>query len=281
MVYVRAKRVKSDQYLYLVRSVWDPKKATSRQEIVKYLGKASGVVKDDIPPEYRDDPKILAALAAHSPEDAKKRQDTIARAKAGLFGALVRGSIADGTRIYEDHARLFSPASFFERVLRPVMHKVGEDWAAGRMSIATEHVASNVAQALVRSAMEGVTGSGRRKKKVVICVPAGEEHRIGCDVLEAYLSAKGFLVYNMGTSVPTESILGFIKKNKPDAVLLSITLPENIAAGGRLARKIRERTGTRVLAGGYAFADGAAGFDGPVIKDARLDGVPRALAGTA
>ena len=49
MVYIRAKKVKSDQYLYLVKSVWDSKKSTSKQEIVKYLGKASEVVKDDIP----------------------------------------------------------------------------------------------------------------------------------------------------------------------------------------------------------------------------------------
>jgi len=40
MVYIRAKKVKADQYLYLVKSVWDSKKSTSKQEIVKYLGKA-------------------------------------------------------------------------------------------------------------------------------------------------------------------------------------------------------------------------------------------------
>jgi len=49
MVYIRAKKVKSDQYLYLVKSIWDSKKSTSKQEIVKYLGKATEVVKDDIP----------------------------------------------------------------------------------------------------------------------------------------------------------------------------------------------------------------------------------------
>ncbi|MBT3685501.1 MAG: histidine kinase, partial [Nitrosopumilus sp.] len=47
MVYIRFKKVKSEQYLYLVKSVWDSKKKTSKQEIIKYLGKASLVVKDD------------------------------------------------------------------------------------------------------------------------------------------------------------------------------------------------------------------------------------------
>jgi len=58
MVYIRAKKIKSDQYLYLVKSVWDAKKNTSKQEIVKYLGKSSDVVNDDLPIDYRNDPKI-------------------------------------------------------------------------------------------------------------------------------------------------------------------------------------------------------------------------------
>ena len=38
MVYIRSKSVKGDKYLYLVKSVWDSKKSTSKQEIIKYLG---------------------------------------------------------------------------------------------------------------------------------------------------------------------------------------------------------------------------------------------------
>jgi len=67
MVYIRAKTVKSDQYLYLVKSVWDSKKNTSKQETIKYLGKATHVLNDDIPIDYRNDPKILSGLAKYNP----------------------------------------------------------------------------------------------------------------------------------------------------------------------------------------------------------------------
>ena len=67
MVYIRAKKIKSDQYLYLVKSVWDAKKNTSKQEIVKYLGKSSDVVNDDLPIDYRNDPKILSVIAKYNP----------------------------------------------------------------------------------------------------------------------------------------------------------------------------------------------------------------------
>ena len=81
MVYIRAKKVKKDQYLYLVKSVWDSKKNTSKQQIVKYLGKASEVIKEDIPLEFRNNAKILSVLSTHNPKDIQKKEDAINRAK--------------------------------------------------------------------------------------------------------------------------------------------------------------------------------------------------------
>jgi hypothetical protein len=43
----------------LVRTRWDKEDNTSKQEIIKYLGKASDVTLADIPAELRKDPKIL------------------------------------------------------------------------------------------------------------------------------------------------------------------------------------------------------------------------------
>ena len=72
------------------------------------------------------------------------------------------------------------------------MTKVGSDWESGKLSIATEHVASNVAQTLVKIIMEQVSVAGN-KKKILLCVPVGEEHHMGC-VFETYLTIKGFKV---------------------------------------------------------------------------------------
>ena len=49
MVDLRKKKVKGMDYLYLVRSVWNRKKKTSRQVTVKYLGESTSVTRDDIP----------------------------------------------------------------------------------------------------------------------------------------------------------------------------------------------------------------------------------------
>ena len=277
MVYLRAKKVKSDNYLYLVKSVWDSKKNTSKQEIVKYLGKASEVVKDDIPIDYRNDPKILSALALHNPDDIEKREESTKKSKQILYKKLTDGDIKSSVKIYEEYIKIFNSADFFDKILRPVMSKIGDDWANNRISIATEHVASNVAQTLVKIIMDQVTGMVN-KKKILVCVPVGEEHHLGCDVLETYLSIKGFKVYNMGTSIPTESILSFIESNKPDVILVSITLEDNIPAGQRLVKKIKEQYNIPILIGGFALqSKKIPKFEATVISDIPLDEIPKIL----
>lgn len=277
MVYIRAKKVKSDQYLYLVKSVWDSKKNTSKQEIVKYLGKASDVDKDDIPIDYRNDPKVLSVLAKFNPKDIKKREDASKKSKQQLYKKLADGDIQSSLKIYEEYIKTFNAADFFDKILKPVMYKIGDDWVNGKISIATEHVASNVAQTLVKIIMDQVSGTAS-KSKILICVPLGEEHHLGCDVLETYLSIKGFKVYNMGTSIPTESILSFINTNKPDIVFLSITLEDNLAAGQRLVNKIKEQFDIPILVGGFALqSDKIPKFDAKVISDASLEEIPKLI----
>ena len=277
MVFIRAKKVKSDQYLYLVKSIWDSKRSTSKQEIVKYLGKASDVIKDDIPVEFRNDAKILSVLASYNPEDIQKREDSTKKSKQQLFKKLTEGNIEECIKIYKNYVEIFNISDFFDKILRPVMSKIGEDWETGKLAIATEHVASNIAQTLVKIIMEQSSGTGN-KKKVMICVPVGEEHHIGCDVLETYLTIKGFKVFNMGTSIPTESIMEFINMKKPDIILISITIQDNILAGQRLAKKIRGQSKIPILVGGYAMQiEKAPKFEGNVIGNTSLEDIPKIL----
>ena len=277
MVYIRAKKVKSDQYLYLVKSVWDSKKSTSKQEIIKYLGKASEVVKEDIPMDYRNDPKILSVLSSYNPKDIKKREDAGKKAKQQLYRKLTEGNIQESVKIYEEYIKTFNTSDFFDKILKPTMYRVGDEWATGKISIATEHVASNVAQTLVKIIMDTVS-SARNKKKILICIPIGEEHRLGCDVMETYLSIKGFKVYNMGVSMPTESILSFIDNNKPEVIFVSITLEDNLMAGQRLVKKIKDHANIPVLIGGYAFqSKKIPKFSGAIIPDCGLEELPKVL----
>jgi len=277
VVYIRVKKVKGDQYLYLVKSVWDSKKSTSKQEIIKYLGKASQVIKDDIPVEYRDNAKVLSVLASHNPQDIKKREEASEKSRKQLYKKLTDGDINSSIQIYDDYIKIFNSADFFDKILKPVMYQIGDEWANNKISIATEHVASNVAQTLVKIIMDKGTTSGN-KKKILLCVPVGEEHHLGCDVIETFLTSKGYKVFNMGTSIPSESVLHFIEHNNPDIIMISITLEDNLKAGQRLIKKIKENFKIPVVVGGYALEqEKIPKFDAKVFANSTLNELPKLI----
>ena len=277
MVYLRAKTIKSEKYLYLVKSVWDSKKSTSKQQTIKYLGKASLVESDDIPVDYRNDSKILSALSKYSPKDIKKRNNASEKVKQKLYKKIIEGDIQESVKIYEEYVKIFNTVDFFDKILKPVMSKIGSDWQSGKISIGTEHVASNIAQTLVKGIFEQVNVRVK-KKTILICVPIGEEHHLGCDVLETYLSMNEFKVFNMGTSVPTESILNFIEYNDPDIVLLSITIKDNLKSGQRLVRKINKEFDVPIFVGGLATqGKNIPKFDGEIIDNLSLYGIKKKI----
>ncbi len=274
LVYLRVKKVKSDQYLYLVKSKWDSKRNTSKQEIIKYLGKASGVNKEDIPPEYRNDPKILSVLSKTNPHDIKKREATIKKAQKELYKKLTEGELQAALQIHNDYP-MFDSILFLDKILTPVMYKIGDDWASNKISVATEHVATNVAQSIVKIILDRISVNCN-KKKVLLCVPTGEEHHLGCDVIETYLSSKGYRVKNISASAPTESILNFIHHFKPELIFISITLEDNIKPGQRLVKKIKDKVNTPIFVGGFAIkSEGKHNFDCETIQDASLDDIQK------
>ena len=277
MVYLRAKTIKSEQYLYLVKSVWDSKKNTSKQQTIKYLGKASLVVSDDIPIDYRNDTKILSGLTKYIPKDIEKRNNALEKIKKKLYKKITQGDIQESLKIYEEFIKFFNIVDFFDKILKPVMSKVGSDWENGKISVGVEHVASNIAQTLVKGIMEQANGR-TTNKKILICVPVGEEHHLGCDVLETYLSMNGFKVFNMSTSAPTESILNFIDDNNPDMILLSITISDNLKSGQRLVRKIKQEFDIPIFVGGLAVqGKNIPKFDGEIIDDLSLYGIKKKI----
>ena len=278
MVYIRSKQTKRSRYLYLVKSVWDSKRSTSRQETIKYLGKASDVKPEDIPPEYRDSPRIMAFLAGNTAHGAAENEKMTRRFKDDMFGTLVAGDADMALGIYEACCKASTLGDFYENVLKPAMYDVGEKWANGSLSIADEHVASNTAARLV-GMISRKNSNAVGKASILICVPNGEEHSLGCGILQSFLQSKGYRVLNLSPSAPAETVIHFIRESKPDLVLVSITIEDNIRTGQRLVEKIQGSSGVPVLAGGQAVKDGNAEFSCSVMIDGSLEATLRAIRG--
>ena len=257
MVYIRNKKVKGIDYAYLVQSVWDPKRNISRQSTIKYLGKASEVTIEDIPEEYRDDTKILAFVSAFSSHQ-EERKELISRIQEEVFILLNDCNVKGLVDIYEKYSRLFGLTDFYDKLLKPVMYRIGDLWQKGQLDVATEHASTNTALGLVKIINERITARTKEpssRYKAVICTPDGELHGLACNMIESLLLSKGFKVYNISTSIPSDYIIDYIRDMQPDIVLVSITLVENIKSAERLIHQIHAKYNNKlpVVVGGSAF----------------------------
>ena len=210
MVYIRIKKVKGIDYAYLVQSIWDHKKKMSRQQTIKYLGKASQMTLADIPEEYRDDANIVAFLSAFSFYQ-EERKILISRIQEEMFALLSDCNVNELVDLYGKYSRLFSLTEFDDKLLKPVMYRIGDLWQKGRLDVATEHASTNTAIGLIKIINERITArtsvaQTSSQYKAVICTPDGELHGLACNMIESLLLNKGFKVYNISTSIPSDYI---------------------------------------------------------------------------
>ena len=270
MVYIRSKKVKGIDYAYLVQSVWDHKNNTSKQQIIKYLGKTSNVAIEDIPEEYRRDPKIITFISVYSSSSSADREKLLTKIREEIFSLLVECNLGDLIKIYEKYTSTFGLVNFYDKLLKPVMHKIGEMWEQGKLDVATEHACTNTASSLIKVINEQISHSNatRSQYKILICTPEGELHSLVCNMIESLLLSKGFKVYNISPSVPSESIIDYIRNIEPAIILISVTITDNLKTAERLIKKIHLKFHKIcIIAGGSAFNNNYNNYNKEVDKN--------------
>ena len=218
-------------------------------------------------------------MLENTPKDRKNREEILKKLQVQLFSSMAEGDLKESIRIYESFVNKSSIEEFYEKILNPTMEKIGSMWADGRLSIATEHIASNTAQSLIKIISENHKRSTLDKGKVIITTPVGEEHCLSCNMIESLLLSKGFTTFNLSPSTPANSLVEFIKTIHPTAILISITLDDNIKAGQRLTNKIYEQyKRLPVYVGGQALIGKKSKFNATIIEsNTALEQIPKIL----
>ena len=96
------------------------------------------------------------------------------------------------------------------------------------------------------------------KGTFAIATVKGDIHDIGKNIVSILLKGAGYQVTDLGTDVPTEKIVRFVKEEKPDFVGLSALLTTTMLAMGEVIEALKEnglRDRVKVLIGGAAVSD--------------------------
>jgi len=141
-------------------------------------------------------------------------------------------------------------------VIQPSQYRVGELWEDGKISVATEHLAtatnSYVASMSYAPLARTTTGGPRA---LIACTPE-EMHELGPRMLADLLECDGWDVDFYGTSMPVRDLIGAIRERKPLFVGLSAALVLHLGSVKRTITDMSEALGAEkppVVVGGNAF----------------------------
>lgn len=119
---------------------------------------------------------------------------------------------------------LGAAVSVFDRVFLPVMVRVGELQHTGSLSVAQEHIATQVVSDVVRGMMR-LTNPDPATHTVVLACMAHESHEIPLYGVALRLASWGIAHVNLGARTPPSAIAAAVQSMRPSAVGLSITQP--------------------------------------------------------
>ncbi|WP_277441661.1 cobalamin-dependent protein [Streptomyces sp. SPB162] len=139
------------------------------------------------------------------------------------------------------------------QVIAPAQALVGEEWAAGRFTVAREHAATAISDRAIAALARHRTpdARGTRGRVTVACVD-GEWHALPARLVAETLELRGWHVDFLGAHVPTSHLIAHLHATGPDAVALSCSLATRLPTAHATITAC-QAAGVPVLVGGAAF----------------------------
>ena len=158
-------------------------------------------------------------------------------------------------------------------VLAPGLQRVGELWEDGSLTVADEHLATQITLRVLALEREATrVATSRRHVRVMLAAVEGEEHVVGLQMANNLLANGGYDVRFLGSDVPIDSLAPIVKKHRPGVFALTATMPEsgellNLA----IAEVDRGDTTTAVIVGGQGVPEELREREGLVVARGLVD----------
>jgi MerR family transcriptional regulator, light-induced transcriptional regulator len=179
--------------------------------------------------------------------------DTLLRADEKDAGAMLVQAYLSGTAL----------TTLFDETITRAMHRVGELWFKGRITIADEHLATRVVFGALQVLSTVVMPVQPHGLKAICCGIEGDLHELPVQLARIVLESEGWEAQSLGPNTPLFALSDMVARQRPQLVCISARsisgLDRATTEYGQF-RKITGKLGVAVVIGGEGFRD-------PVVRE--------------
>jgi methanogenic corrinoid protein MtbC1 len=227
---------------------------------------------EGVPPAQAAELTIAARFAVSVGGGRQVPPHDVTTAHDEIRKALARFDETSAQRTLERLFAAFTPTTVTRDVLLPYMHELGEQWSAGRVTVAQEHFATNFFQARLYALARG-WDRGLGPCALLACAP-NEQHTLALMVFGIALHELGWRITYLGADTPIEALSEVAEIVRPELTVVAATMRQrlprhagqlstftdkwSLALGGPgVSARLAKQTGARHLQGDPVTAAGA------------------------
>ena len=183
--------------------------------------------------------------------------DTSQRAANAYLAALLEGDRARA-RLAVDQALGdgVQPMGVYLSVLAPTQRRIGELWLDGKLSIAGEHLATEITSVEMEYLRARAPRRAALDKRAMVAIAPGERHALGARIVADFLFVDGWEVDFLGADVPASELATFVQERMPDVLAISVVLVHNLERAASAVRSVRDAApSVPIMLGGPAIRD--------------------------
>jgi MerR family transcriptional regulator, light-induced transcriptional regulator len=186
--------------------------------------------------------------------------DLCAPAQARLYAALIDFDEAAAVGVMQEQVEAGGLGVLVGQVVLPVMRELGEGWARGEVTVAQEHLSTQLVRAYLDSLRRPPVAVG---PQAWLACPPRELHDLPLLALGLLLWEQGWQTRFYGANTPLHDLVRGVRVTRPDLVVISGDEPRwllraevslgmladrtTLALVGRAAREVGDRLPGRVL----------------------------------
>lgn len=150
-----------------------------------------------------------------------------------------------------------SVTELYENVIRKALYRVGELWEFNKITVAEEHTATSITEAVMNELYGDIISRERLSRKAVLACVEHETHQVGIKMAADVFEMKGWDTFFPGANTPLPDLVRYMDKVQPDLLALSLSVYFHLPALKNMLQHIRQVfPELPVIIGGQAFRYG-------------------------